>query len=322
MNTPSTRPRVLKPESEVRGLLGMLAEVPPLHSMEPAEARAMFVAAAPLLYPDFPPIDERRMAIAGVPARIYRPLGSDPAVPLPTMLFFHGGGWVMGDLDGYAPICGTLANDLGICVIAPDYALAPEHRFPAAVVQAIAISDALFAGDVPGVDCDRMVIAGDSAGGNLAAVVTLHRRDAGQRNFAFQWLIYPVTDLRLEAASYSECGSDYMLSYEDMRWFRSHYLREGQELLDWRVSPLLADDHSDLPPAYVITCGLDPLQDDGRHYADALERAGVDVQRRHYARQIHGFLFMGKALSGVAPALVEAASVLRAAFGSLRTDRP
>lgn len=313
----------MKPESEVQALMELLAEAPALHSMAPTEARAMFVAAAPLFYPDLPPVDERRMAIAGVPARIYRPLGSDPDAPLPTLLFFHGGGWVMGDLDGYAPICATLANDLGICVIAPDYALAPEHPFPAAVDQAIAIADALFAGDALGVDRDRMAIAGDSAGGNLAAVVTLHRRNAGQRNFAFQWLIYPVTDLRLEAASYTECGSDYMLSLEDMRWFRSHYLDEGQDLLDWRLSPLLADDHANLPPAYVITCGLDPLQDDGRHYADALERAGVDVQRRHYARQIHGFLFMGKALSRVALALAEAATVLRAALGdSIRIERP
>lgn len=316
MSGPSSpQPRVLNPEPDVQGLLDLLKDAPAIHSMEPAHARSMFVAAAPLFYPDMPPVDEQRLTIGGAPVRIYRPVGHDPDRPMAALLYFHGGGWVMGDLDGFAPICATLANDADICVILVDYLLAPEHRFPAAFDQAIAIADALFAdAETMGIDRDRLAVGGDSAGGNLAAVIALHRRDRGEANFRLQLLAYPVTDLRLTADSFQECGQGYMLSTQDMVWFRSHYLPEGQDPADWRVSPLLARSHAHLPPAHIITCGLDPLQDDGRRYADTLERAGVDVSRRHYARQIHGFLFMGKAIARVRPALREIADILRAAL--------
>jgi acetyl esterase len=316
MTDPARPPRVLRPEADVAALLDILAGSPALHSMTPEVARAGFVAAAPLFYPEMPLIDQRRCTIGGVPVRIYRPLGHADSAPMPALLYFHGGGWVMGDLDGFAPICATLAKDAKMCVVLVDYLLAPEHPFPAALEQAIRVSEAVFTdAEALGVDRTRLAIGGDSAGGNLAAVVAIDRRNKGQTNFELQLLIYPVTDARLTGESYADCGERFMLTREDMAWFCSHYLSEGMSADDWRVSPLLAPSHSGLPPAHIITCGLDPLQDDGRRYADALERAGVDVSRRHFAGQIHGFLFMGKSLARVRPALAEIASILRAALG-------
>lgn len=317
MTDPARPPRVLAPEADVAALLGLLEGSPPLHSMTPEVARAGFVAAAPLFYPEMPPTDQQRCTIGGVPVRIYRPVGHIDSAPLPALLYFHGGGWVMGDLDGFAPLCATLANDANMCVILVDYLLAPEHPFPAALEQAITVSDAVFADAAAlGVDRTRLAIGGDSAGGNLAAVVALDRRNKRHANFAFQLLIYPVTDARLTGESYGDCGEGFMLTRQDMAWFCSHYLPEGISADDWRVSPLLAESHAGLPPAHIITCGLDPLQDDGRRYADALERGGVDVSRRHFAGQIHGFLFMGKSLARVRPALAEIAGVLRTALAS------
>lgn len=323
MTKASRPPRILKPDPSIEPLLAFLRDAPALSSYSPGDARAVMLAAAPMFYPPQPPGTEERSSIAGVPVRIYRGADANPSRPAPALLYFHGGGWVMGDMDGFAPISAALANDAQITVISVDYALAPESPFPAALNQGIAVADALFAdGERHGVDSRRLAIGGDSAGGNLAAVIAIDRRERGLDNFAHQLLLYPVTDCRLNAPSYDECGSGYMLSHADMAWFRSHYLPEGTAYDDWRVSPLLADSLVGLPAAHVLTCGLDPLQDDGRAYADALERAGVDVSRQHYSGMLHGFLFMGKAIPAVAPALRAIADVLRHALHRSGSDSP
>lgn len=313
--------RICRPEPDAAAVLEVIGQAPPLHLLSPAEARATMLGAAPLFYPEMPPIREQRLSIGGVPIRAYRPQGSDPSTPMAALLFFHGGGWVMGDLDGYAPICATLANAAGICVLSVDYRLAPEHRFPAALEDAIAVAEALFADAAYlGIDPDRIAVGGDSAGGNLAAALCLHMRHASARRFRLQLLVYPVTDLRMLHESYRDCSEGYLLTAETMAWFRSLYLPSDSDIGDWQISPLLASSHADLPPAHIITCGLDPLQDEGRAYGDALERHGVDVTRCHYAGQIHGFLFMGKMIARVRPALEEIAGRLRAALGDQPED--
>ena len=307
--------RVCRPDADTAALLDMLEGAPPLGALSIRDTREAMLAAAPIFYPDMPPIGEEPTSIGGVPVRIYRPIGTDLKQPLAALLFFHGGGWAMGDLDGYAPICARLASDAGLCVISVDYRLAPEHPFPAALDDAAGVAEALFAeGEALGIDTARIAVGGDSAGGNLAAVLCLQRRDAKVATFRFQMLLYPVTDLRMQSASYRDCAEGYMLTAGSMAWFRSLYLSADHDVEDWRVSPLLAASHANLPPAHVVTCGLDPLQDEGRAYADLLERGGIDVTRRHYAGQIHGFLFMGKMIKRVEPALAEISHRLQTAL--------
>jgi acetyl esterase len=222
--------------------------------------------------------------------RIYRDRPVDATDPTPLVVYFHGGGWVVADLETHDPLCRFLARQLGFPVLAVDYRLAPESRFPAAVDDAVAA----FAWTVRhslelGVDPARIAVAGDSAGGNLAAVVSQLAVAAGERAPAMQALIYPCVDLSTKHDSYGLFADGYFLTEAQMDWYRKHYVDEP-DVKDPRVSPLLLDDLSGLPPAYVTTAGFDVLRDEGEAYARRLEEAGVPTTLRRHAGLVHGWV--------------------------------
>lgn len=221
--------------------------------------------------------------------RLYRP-ASAVARLLPAILYFHGGGWVMGSLEGYDPVFRYLCARSGCAVVAVDYRLAPEHKFPAAIDDAVAAYRWL-AREATGLGIDpaRIVIAGDSAGGNVAAVAARLLRDE-ERPPCLQWLIFPNTDLSFDTGSYRSLGEGFLLTRSAMEWFRGHYLNDQSEIDDPRVSPLKADDLAGLPPALVYTAGCDPLRDEGHAYADRLAAAGVKTIHREFESLIHGFV--------------------------------
>lgn len=247
--------------------------------------------------PTMATVEEER--IAGVPCRIYRPEhASDAAV-----VFFHGGGWVLGSLDGHDGICRDLAAGSGATVVSVDYRLAPEHPFPAAYEDAVAVSSAVVAtGAGFGVDGSRVAIAGDSAGGNLAAAAALAARDAGQR-LAAQLLIYPAVDARMTTPSHDLVGP--FLTGKEMDWFYGHYQGDA-EVSDWRLSPLLAPDHSGLPPALVITAEFDALRDEGEEYGTVLAKAGVETTVVRYPSMPHGFFKWGHRVGPARQAMIQA----------------
>jgi acetyl esterase len=252
-----------------------------------------------------------------VPVRAYRPLGSSAAQALPALVFFHGGGWVIGDRDTHDVLCRDLCHLAGCAVFSVDYRLAPEHRFPAAFDDAVAVTRWL-AQQAPalGVDAARLAVGGDSAGGNLAAAAALALRGAADVRLAGQLLIYPVTDLRCASASYQSRGTGYVLSAADMTYFRDHYLAQAAQHTDWRASPLLAESHAGLPPALVLTAGFDPLRDEGRQYADQLSAAGNAVQYVCFERQMHGFIGMGGVIDEANTAVRLCADWLRRCLGA------
>jgi len=234
--------------------------------------------------------------------RLYRPPGS-VARPLPTILYFHGGGWVIGSLEGYDLPCRFFCARSGCAVVAIDYRLAPEHKFPAAVDDAIASFRWLATNATSlGLDPARIVVAGDSAGGTLAAIVAQQMR--GQPDApCLQWLIYPATDPAGKTRSQESCGDGFLLTREDMEWFAGHFLNTPAEASDPRISPLRTADLSGLPPALIYTAGFDPLRDEGQAYAERLAAAGVKTVHREFDSLIHGFIGMRGALQGAARAM-------------------
>mgnify|MGYP003338142128 FL=1 len=234
--------------------------------------------------------------------RLYKPFGVGPQ-PLPTILYFHGGGWTIGSLEAYDAPLRFFCARIGCAVLAVDYRLAPEHKFPAAVDDAVTTFRWLAANAAGlGLDPDRIVVAGDSAGGTLAAVVSQLTRGEAYRPW-LQWLIYPCTDLGGTTPSHESCGSGFLLNREDMAWFGSHYLTEPAEEADPRASPLRQPDLSGLPPALIFTAGFDPLRDDGKQYADRLSLSGGRVVYREFDSLIHGFIGMRGALQAAARAM-------------------
>ena len=217
--------------------------------------------------------------------RIYKP---DGRAPLPVLVFFHGGGWVMGDLDVFDAPLRALTNAANTIVVSVDYRLAPEYKFPTAVNDCCAAVKWVAANArALGADADHIAVGGESAGGNLAAVVALMARDHAFPRLHYQVLIYPVTDISREYPSKSKFDG-YFIGREDMRYFENHYLRTEEDRQNIHVSPLLAELH-DLPPALVITAGFDPLHDEGAAYARRLKEAGVEVTYYCYEDMIHGF---------------------------------
>jgi len=245
-----------------------------------------------------------------IPVRIYTPVaaGSDA---LPVLVYYHGGGWVIGDLETHDALCRTLANEAGCKVVAVDYRLAPEHVFPAAVDDCYAALKWVEAnGASIGVDATRIAVAGDSAGGNLAAVISqIAKAEKGPR-IALQLLIYPVTDTDIDTGSYKENESGYFLERDGMIWFFDHYLK-GTDRNDPRVAPLKATSLAGLPPAYVVTAGFDPLRDEGRAYAEALKAAGVPTEHVNYEGMIHGFFNLQGVLDVGREAVKSAAKALK-----------
>ncbi|ETW98893.1 MAG: hypothetical protein ETSY1_17005 [Candidatus Entotheonella factor] len=224
-----------------------------------------------------------------IPVRLFTPVNAG-AGSLPVLVYFHGGGWVVGDLDSHDVVCRSLANASGCKIVSVDYRLAPEHPWPAAPDDCLAAVQWVVAHAAElGVDAGRLAVGGDSAGGNLAAAVTLRARAANGPNIAFQLLIYPAVDATMSLDSIESNGYSYFLEKAGMEWFYDHYLSHPADAKNPDVSPLFADDLSGLPPAYVVTAEYDPLRDEGRAYADKLQAAGVPVEYINYPTMIHGF---------------------------------
>ena len=293
--------------------------LPPFYSVSAHEARRLYKEARAFLSPPAPGVEAvRDLAADGpagpIPLRLYRGLGTVPGTPLPLLLYFHGGGWTIGDLDTHDIVCRTLANRARCAVVAVDYRMGPEHKFPAAVEDAIAATRWVSQQAAAlGVDAARMAVGGDSAGGNLAAVVCLALRDAGGPALLFQALVYPATDQRMDSASHAKFGEGYLLTRNNMLWFRGNYLSPA-DYDDWRASPIRAADLARLPPAHIITAGYDPLVDEGRAYSDRLVTAGVPVLYECFEGMAHGFVTMGGAVAAANHALYRLGQSLAQAF--------
>jgi acetyl esterase len=291
--------------------------LPPLESMSPAEARVatdgMICAFAEQT--ELAAVEDRRVpGPAGeIPVRVYTPEGR---VPLPILVYFHGGGFVIGSLHSHDPICRALAARVPAVVVAVDYRLAPEHPFPAAAEDAYAATSwvATHAREIGG-DPGRIAVAGDSAGGNLSAVVSLLARERGGPSLAHQLLIYPVTDFSFETRSHIDNGEGYFLTRSLMEWFLGHYFSGPTPRSDPRFAVLRAPDLRGLPPATVVTAEFDPLRDEGESYAARLRAAGVPAELTRVDGMFHGFFGMPALFPQAATAIDAAAVVLRKAFG-------
>jgi acetyl esterase len=310
-------------DPQARALLRLIEEkgVPPTHTLSPQQARAAYRDRRAFTQPDAPEVGavrdlEARGPAGTIPLRSYRPLGARADAVLPVLVYYHGGGWVIGDLDTHDTLCRQLANQSGCAVIAVDYRLAPEHPFPAAVDDAIAAAYWVRkeAANLK-VDPQRIAVGGDSAGGNLAAVVALAARDAGDLPIAFQLLIYPATDQRRNTPSHEANAQGYLLTRDSITYYHGHYLGGDQRDTDWRASPLLHAHHENLPPAFVLTAGYDPLRDEGLSYAQKLSEAGNRAALVCFERQIHGFVPMGRVLGEANVAVQLCAAQLKQALG-------
>ena len=310
-------------DPQVRWVLDLVKQAgrPSLDSLSPPEARQQFDETLPAL--DAKPAamaEVRELQASGphgaIPLRLYRP-ESATATPGPLLVFFHGGGWVIGGLQSYDAVCRALAAKARCRVISVDYRLAPEHKFPTAVEDAFAALTWI-AGNAAdlGVDATRIAVGGDSAGGNLSAVVAQLARDTGGPALRFQLLIYPATDLRGGTESHREFADGYLLTSQLMRWFFDHYMRSEDDTANTLASPLLTQSLAGLPPALVLTAGFDPLQDEGKAYAARLAAEGVDTLHQHYPGMIHGFFNMSGVLDEAKRAIDEAAAALSAALGT------
>ena len=307
---------------QARELLRLMEEkgVPPTQTLTPDEARRAYRDRRSFTQPAAPEVSSvRELQAAGpagpIPLRMYRPLGCEAGQALPVLVYYHGGGWVIGDLDTHDVLCRELCNAGACAVISVDYRLAPEHRFPAAVDDAVA---ALYwvhaqAGELR-LDPSRIAVGGDSAGGNLAAVAAIAARDAGKVPLRLQLLIYPATDQRRGAPSHAANGQGYLLTRESIAYYHDHYLVDARHDDDWRASPLLCENLGGLPPAFVLTAGYDPLRDEGLQYAQRLSEAGARSTLMCFERQIHGFVLMGRVLDEANVAVQLCAAQLRLAL--------
>jgi acetyl esterase len=291
-----------------------------LWEKSPAEARTAFTLLAKFSEPQSVPIgrsqDVEAAGGAGpVMARLYTPVAAGSGA-LPGIVFFHGGGFVLGDLESYDPFCRTLANESSCRVLSVDYRLAPEHPFPAAVDDAVAVMGWVEenAGAL-GIDPNRLSVAGDSAGGNLAAVVCQQAKAAGRPAIGCQLLIYPATVMGRVPDKESATG--VIQDARNFAWFKDNYLPAGTDPRDPRVSPLYAADLSGLPAAYIVTAGYDLLRSDGIAYAEKLKAAGVAVTHVDYPSMIHGFLLMRNWIPAAPEALAAAAQAVKAVLGQM-----
>jgi len=301
---------------QAQGLVDMIAEsgAPPLYEMSIEDARSVPGVISELIGPGPDVADVRDISIptpdGGIGARVYVPADDPPG----TIVYYHGGGWVIGSLDDWDAVCRALAVGSGCRVVSVDYRLAPEHRYPAAVADAYAALTwvaANLAGGRP------LVVAGDSAGGNLAAVAALRARDEQGPAIALQLLVYPVVDHDLTGSSYQEfSNTGLILNLEEMAWFWDTYAPDVAARADPTASPLRAPDLSGLPPAYVVIAGYDPLRDEGLAYAARLEAAGVPVTVVRYDDQLHAFFTMVNLLESADQAVTAAAAAVRSAIGA------
>ena len=310
-------------DPQAQALMQLMADrgMPPVYTQTPEQARASYRERRGFSQPapaEVARVQDMSFSHAGVriAVRVYHPtlqgLSSGAA---PALLYLHGGGWTVGDLDTHDVLCRSLCREAQGVVVALDYRMGPEHKFPAAYEEAVAAYQWLLTQAVAlGLDPQKIAIGGDSAGGNLAAAACLGLRDVGLTP-AFQLLIYPSTMMQPTTQSYQDNGQGYMLTKESMAWYAGNYLRSSEDAQDWRASPQLASSHANLPAALVLTAGFDPLRDEGLMYADALSQAGVPAQYICFERQIHGFITMGRVIQEANTAVALCVHALRTAWG-------
>ena len=288
----------------------------PFRDSSPAEARESMRSRTAALGPfeEVPAVADHRVPVTGgeITVRVYKPAGMGPH---PVLVFYHGGGWVIGDLYTHDGICRSIVNAAGCAVASVDYRLAPEFKYPVPVEDSYAGLLWVVANATRlGLDSARTAVGGDSAGGNLAAVMALLARDRRGPRLLLQILVYPVTDYDFGTASYRENGTGFVLTTDDMRWFWRHYLSREEQGREMTASPIRAKSLADLPPALVITAGCDPLRDEGDAYAARLRDAGVAVTLTPYPGMFHGFLRMTRILDQSRVLLDEIAGALKKAL--------
>lgn len=286
-------------------------EAPPTNELDPVQVRENYRA----MRTNFSKVelfDVRDDTADGVPIRVYRPRED---TSLPCLVYYHGGGWVIGDLDTGDSVCRLLADQAGCVVVATDYRLAPEHPWPAGLEDCYAVLEWVHANaDALGVDAERLAVGGESAGGNLAACVALKAKAESGPALVHQLLVCAVTDTAFDTPSYRANGEGYLLSKSTMEWFLGHYVPAGQDRFDPMIAPLHTDDVSALPAATVITAEFDPLRDEGEAYASKLENGGIDVTYKCYDGMMHEFFAMSDLLDDARDAVALAARRLAAAF--------
>lgn len=308
-------------DAVLKGLLDQMAAnpMPKIWEIPPTAGREMYKGMSAMLDPQNVPIgkvEDRKVPGPGgdIPVRIYTPVGGGAAA-LPAVVFFHGGGFVIGDLNTHDALCRQISNEAKARVIAVDYRLAPEHKFPAAADDCFAalkwVADQA---STIGVDANRIAVCGDSAGGNLSAVVCQLAKKAGGPRIVYQVLMYPTTIAHAQTPSMAAFGKGYFLEREAMDWFFDSYVPKGHDLKDPKLAPFWGD-VTGLPPAYVITAGFDPLKDEGKQYADKMAAAGVAVTYKDYPAMVHGFFNMSGIVPQAKDAIHEVAAKLKAAFG-------
>ena len=295
------------------------AGAPAPQELGAVELRALFKATRGELTPEPPDVEHvEDLSVPGpagsVPVRYYRPKGANESAKLPMLLYFHGGGWMVGDIETHDVLCRMLANRGRFAVANVDYRLAPENKFPAAIEDSWAVTQwAINGAGGLSIDTGRIGVGGDSAGGNISAVLALMARDAGL-SLAFQALIYPATHFSLETESHYRFANGYLLTRDAQAWYHESYLRSAADRDHWWASPALAADFTNVAPAFVLTCGYDPLFDEGKAYADLLKAAGVPVAYRCFDGQVHGFITMGKVIDEANEAVTDVAKRVAAAF--------
>jgi acetyl esterase len=311
----------LDPQADL--VLGLVkkAGLPELWQLTPDQAREQYQLRVAKLAPR---VEVYRTADRRIPGpgsdlaiRIYQPREAKPGELLPVLLWFHGGGFVIGNLDTHDCACRMLCTRAECIVVAVDYRLAPEHKFPAAVEDCMAALRwvALHAREI-GADPSRIAVGGDSAGGNLATVCAILARNEGFPRLAFQLLIYPCTAPEPETPSHRKFAEGYLLTRNTVTWFYKQYLRSRSDVSDFRFGPLIADDLSNLAPALVLVAGYDPLRDEGVDYAKRLIEAGNRVALVNYEGMVHGFYLMGAAVDAANRAIEQSAQALREAFSA------
>jgi acetyl esterase len=294
------------------------ANLPAIEDLEPQAARIQMDQMSKARGGEptpLPKIEDRKIPgpAGDIPVRIYWPEGEKPH---PIVVYFHGGGHVIGNLDTHDKVARNLAAGSGAIFISVDYRMGPEHRFPAAVEDSWAalLWAYTHAAEIGG-DPTKLAVSGDSAGGNLAGVMALMARDAGAPKLALQSLVYPVGDYSLSAESYRKYGKGFgILTANAMKWFQEHYLNDASDVDDWRASPLKAKSFAGTAPAIIVAAECDVLVDDGKAYADRLQADGVHVDYRVYEGMIHAFFGMAPDIDGAVQAQKDVSLALRAAF--------
>ncbi|MBV9460098.1 MAG: alpha/beta hydrolase [Bradyrhizobium sp.] len=312
----------LDPDAQLMLDAMLKAGRPAFHTLTPAQARAQMLEIRAALKQVQPAVADVRDLVAtgphgDIPLRLYRAHALGESERQPVLVFFHGGGWVFGDLETHDDLCRALANAADCTVVSVDYRLAPEHKFPAAVDDAFAATRWVVGhASELGLDTSRVALGGDSAGGNLATVVSLLAIRESAFKIVYQVLLYPTTDLSLTFPSYRRAGDRFNLTANTMRWFREHYLTSLDQIDDWRASPLRASDVGHMPAALVVTAGCDPLCDEGEAYARLLAHNNVPVTYRLFPGQMHGFASMSGFLRAADEVIADVGAALRRAWSA------